>query len=70
MLVATAIAVILGVVLGCWRRRAPRSAAIARPINDVLQTLPQLVYVIPFVYVFPISYVPGLIASVLYAFPA
>jgi glycine betaine/proline transport system permease protein len=31
--------------------------------------LPQLVYVIPFVYVFPISYVPGLIASVLYAFP-
>ena len=24
---------------------------------------------IPFVYVFPISYVPGLIASVLYAFP-
>jgi len=27
------------------------------------------VYVIPFVYVFPISYVPGLIASVLFAFP-
>jgi len=40
-----------------------------RPINDVLQTLPQLVYVIPFVYLFPVSYVPGLIASVLYAFP-
>ena len=35
------------------------SAASSRPINDVLQTLPQLVYVIPFVYVFPISYVPG-----------
>ncbi len=59
------------------RRRARRArggestwvSRVVRPINDVLQTLPQLVYVIPFVYVFPISYVPGLIASVLYAFP-
>src|SRR5207249_5880262 len=28
-----------------------------------------LVYVVPFIYLFPVSYVPGLIASVLYAFP-
>jgi glycine betaine/proline transport system permease protein len=28
------------------------------------------VYVIPFVYLMPISYVPGIVASVLYAFPA
>ena len=70
VLVATAIA-----VDARSRPRRPRggeragSAASMRPVNDVLQTLPQLVYVIPFVYVFPISYVPGLIASVLYAFP-
>jgi glycine betaine/proline transport system permease protein len=42
---------------------------ILRPINDVLQTLPQLVYIIPFVYLMPVSIVPGIIASVLYAFP-
>ena len=41
-----------------------------RPINDVLQTLPQLVYIIPFVYLTPISYVPGILASVLDVFPA
>ena len=35
----------------------------------MLQTLPQLVYLIPFVYLFPISYVPGIIAAVLYAAP-
>jgi glycine betaine/proline transport system permease protein len=69
VLVATAIAVVIGVVLGVWAAESDLVSRITRPINDILQTLPQLVYVIPFVYVFPISYVPGLIASVLYAFP-
>lgn len=69
VLVATAIAVLIGVVLGVLAAEITWVSRITRPINDVLQTLPQLVYVIPFVYIFPISYVPGLIASVLYAFP-
>jgi glycine betaine/proline transport system permease protein len=69
VLVATAIAVLLGIVLGVLAAEVPWVSRVTRPVNDVLQTLPQLVYVIPFVYVFPISYVPGLIASVLYAFP-
>jgi glycine betaine/proline transport system permease protein len=69
VLVATAIAVILGIVLGVLAAEINWVSRVTRPVNDVLQTLPQLVYVIPFVYVFPISYVPGLIASVLYAFP-
>jgi len=69
VLVATAIAVLLGLVLGVLAAEVGVVSRVIRPINDVLQTLPQLVYVIPFVYVFPISYVPGLIASVLYAFP-
>jgi glycine betaine/proline transport system permease protein len=69
VLVATAIAVVIGIVLGVAAAEIPRVSKTIRPINDVLQTLPQLVYVIPFVYIFPISYVPGLIASVLYAFP-
>ena len=40
-----------------------------RPVLDVLQTLPQLVYIIPFIYLMPVSIVPGVIASVLYASP-
>jgi len=35
----------------------------------VLQTLPQLVYIIPFIYLMPVSIVPGVMASVLYASP-
>jgi glycine betaine/proline transport system permease protein len=69
VLVATAISVAIGVVLGVWAAESRVVSLILRPVNDVLQTLPQLVYVIPFVYLFPISYVPGLLASVLYAFP-
>ncbi len=69
VLVATAIAVLLGIVLGVLAAEVRWISRVTRPVNDILQTLPQLVYVIPFVYVFPISYVPGLIASVLYAFP-
>ena len=42
---------------------------ILRPIFDVLQTLPQLVYIIPLIYLMPVSIVPGVIAGVLYAFP-
>ena len=69
VLVATAIAVVIGVVLGVLAAESERVSRITRPINDVLQTLPQLVYIIPFIYVFPISCVPGVIASVLYALP-
>jgi glycine betaine/proline transport system permease protein len=69
VLVATAIAVVIGIVLGVAAAEIRWVSRAIRPVNDVLQTLPQLVYVIPFVYIFPISYVPGLIASVLYAFP-
>jgi len=69
VLVATALTVAVGVLIGVVAAESERVSRFIRPINDVLQTLPQLVYVIPFVYVFPISYVPGLIASVLYAVP-
>jgi glycine betaine/proline transport system permease protein len=70
VLVATALAVLIGVALGVAAAESNTVSKIVRPINDVLQTLPQLVYIVPFVYLTPVSYVPGILASVLYAFPA
>jgi glycine betaine/proline transport system permease protein len=69
VVVATAIAVALGVGLGVWAAESRTVARIVRPINDVFQTLPQLVYIIPFIYLMPVSIVPGVAASVLYATP-
>ena len=69
VLVATAIAVVIGVSLGVLAAESTRFSSFMRPVNDVLQTLPQLVYIIPFIYLMPVSIVPGIVAGVLYAFP-
>ena len=70
VLVATGITVVIGIALGVAAAESGAVSRIMRPVNDVFQTLPQLVYIIPFVYLTPISYVPGILASVLFAFPA
>jgi glycine betaine/proline transport system permease protein len=69
VLVATAIAVALGIAIGVWAAESPRVERTLRPLLDTLQTLPQLVYIIPFIYLMPVSRVPGVVASVLYAVP-
>jgi len=69
VIVATMIAVVIGFGLGVWASESKIVSRIVRPINDVLQTLPQLVYIIPFIYLMPVSIVPGIVAGVLYAFP-
>ena len=69
VLVATAIAVVLGIAIGVWAAENPRVEKLLRPLLDTLQTLPQLVYIIPFIYLMPVSRVPGVVASVLYAVP-
>jgi glycine betaine/proline transport system permease protein len=69
VVVATALAVALGVVIGIWTAESPRVERLLRPVLDTLQTLPQLVYIIPFIYLMPVSRIPGVIASVLYAIP-
>jgi glycine betaine/proline transport system permease protein len=69
VLVATAIAVVIGVALGVLAAESNGFSKAMRPVNDLLQTLPQLVYIIPFIYLMPVSIVPGIVAGVLYAFP-
>ncbi len=69
VLVATLLTIVFGVALGVWAAESETVNKILRPINDVLQTLPQLVYIIPFIYLMPVSRVPGVVASVLYAVP-
>lgn len=69
VLVATVIAVALGIAFGIWAAESARAERIMRPVLDTLQTLPQLVYIIPFIYLMPVSRVPGVVASVLYAVP-
>ena len=69
VLVASVLTVVIGVGLGIWAAESKTFSRMLRPVNDVLQTLPQLVYLIPLIYLMPVSVVPGVIAGVLYAFP-
>jgi glycine betaine/proline transport system permease protein len=69
VIVATALAVVIGVAVGVWAAESPRVERLLRPLLDTLKTLPQLVYIIPFIYLMPVSRVPGVVASVLYAVP-
>jgi glycine betaine/proline transport system permease protein len=69
VLVATGLTLLVGIPLGIWAAESNRVQKIMRPVLDVLQTLPQLVYIIPFIYLMPVSIVPGVIAAVLYASP-
>ena len=69
VLVAIGLTLVVGIPLGIWAAENDRAQKVMRPVLDVLQTLPQLVYIIPFIYLMPVSIVPGVIASVLYAAP-
>src|SRR5204863_9124032 len=66
---ATALTIVVGLVVGVCAAESRAVARVVRPMNDVLQTLPQLVYIIPFIYLMPVSGVPGVVAAVLYASP-
>lgn len=69
ILAACAVCMALGVPIGIAAAHRPRLYAWLRPILDLMQTLPTLVYLIPAVVLFGIGMVPGLIATVVFVLP-
>jgi glycine betaine/proline transport system permease protein len=70
VLIAVVIAAMIALPLGIWLGRHPRAETALSPFLDAMQTIPSLVYAIPFVMIFAVGIVPGgIIASVLYAIP-
>jgi len=69
VVVATVIAVAIGVPVGIWAARSRRASSIIRPVLDFMQTLPVFVYLIPAVFFFGIGVVPGVVATTVFAIP-
>ncbi|SDH34096.1 ABC transporter permease [Roseospirillum parvum] len=69
ILVATLMAICIGIPVGIAMARSDRVQTIATPILDVMQTMPAFVYLIPVVMLLGIGKVPGVIAVVVYAIP-
>ena len=67
---AVVLAMIIAVPIGLLAGLRPRFGAAIGPVLDAFQTIPPLVYAIPFVTIFDVGIVPGgIIASVIYAIP-
>lgn len=69
VIVASSIAVLIGVPLGIWASRSAPASRVVRPILDFLQTMPALAYLVPFVVLFRVGVVPAIVATILFALP-
>ncbi len=69
VLVAVAIALAISIPLGIWAARSNTISRIVKPILDLMQTLPALVYLIPAITIFSVGTTPGAIATIIFALP-
>ena len=70
VLVAVAMTMGIGVVMGTWAARSPRVSSILRPINDAAQTMPSFVYLLPALALFGSTRFTAILAAFIYAVPA
>ena len=69
VLSSTIIALIIGLPLGIWSANSQRCDKILHPILDLMQTMPDFVYLIPAVLFFGLGTVPGAFATIIFATP-
>ncbi|MEV6650435.1 ABC transporter permease subunit [Streptomyces sp. NPDC051219] len=70
VIAAVVLTLLAGVAIGVIAARAGWVERWLRPVLDVLQTMPQFVYLIPVVALFGVTRVSAIIAAVVYALPA
>jgi glycine betaine/proline transport system permease protein len=69
VIVAVILCVAIAIPLGIWSSQSDRAQKAMRPFLDVMQTLPQFVYLVPVIALFEVGRVPGVIAALVYALP-
>ncbi|WP_030684274.1 ABC transporter permease/substrate binding protein [Streptomyces sp. NRRL B-1347] len=67
VLVATIIALVVSVPLGIWAARSNRVSALIRPVLDLMQTLPAMIYLIPAILFFGMGGPAGIVATLIFA---
>jgi ABC-type proline/glycine betaine transport system permease subunit len=69
VIVATLVAVALGIPIGILAARNAVVNSVVRPILDFMQTLPVFIYLLPAIMFFGIGTVPGAVATLVFAMP-
>ncbi len=67
VIVASTIALSIGIPTGIWAARSERVSSSVRPVLDFMQTMPAFVYLIPVVVIFRAGVVPGIVATIVFA---
>jgi glycine betaine/proline transport system permease protein len=66
---ATLVALVIGIPLGILAARWDSFSSVVRPIMDLMQTMPAMVWLVPAVTLFSIGIPAGLVATVIFALP-
>ncbi|WP_106848961.1 proline/glycine betaine ABC transporter permease [Blastococcus sp. Marseille-P5729] len=69
VLVAVTIALLIAIPLGIWAARSDAVSRLIKPLLDLMQTLPALVYLVPAITIFSVGIAPGAIATLIFALP-
>ncbi|WP_338836898.1 ABC transporter permease [Gordonia polyisoprenivorans] len=69
VLVSVIIALIIALPIGILAARSRMVSSIVRPVLDLMQTLPGLVYLVPVIIVFGIGPTPGVVSTLIFAMP-
>ena len=69
VVVATVMAIIIGIPFGVWSALSPTVYRIIMPILDFMQTMPAFVYLIPAIPFFGLGAVSAIFATVIFAVP-
>ncbi|MEV0931164.1 ABC transporter permease/substrate binding protein [Streptomyces phaeochromogenes] len=67
VLVATIIALVISVPVGIWAARSDRVSGIVRPVLDLMQTMPAMIYLIPAILFFGTGGPAGIVATLIFA---
>ncbi|WP_435741917.1 ABC transporter permease [Nocardioides sp. SYSU DS0663] len=69
ILVATLVALLIGIPIGILAARSDRVSRVVRPVMDLMQTMPAFVWLVPVVMLFSIGAASALVATVIFALP-
>jgi glycine betaine/proline transport system permease protein len=69
VLVATVIAIAIGLPLGIWASRSEAVSTAIRPVLDFMQTMPSFVYLMIAVGMFSVGTAPGVLSAVIFSMP-
>ena len=69
VLVSTLVCIVIGIPVGILMAKNNLAHKILLPILDLMQTIPQFVYLIPVVMLFGVGLTPGVVATIVFALP-